>query len=287
MRNNKILNLLILLLMAMTLIRCAEKIDLKLNSSYERLVVDGDFTTDLKNQTIKLTKSADYFSNAPAPVITGANITISDGTNVLPLTETSPGVYQTNVIAGQEGKTYTLNIDNVEIGGKKSNYTASSIMINAWLIDSITFAKYNFPDAMARVPSPSPDKMFDYIIKGWGLEPATPGNYYFWRYYRNRVLQSDTLSKCLYTDDGPVNGKYIYGMPMFNINANVGDTIMVETRSITKNYYDFLIGVMFEMNGSGDPIFGGPPANIKGNINNGAIGFFNVCNVTYISAVIK
>jgi hypothetical protein len=54
--------------------------------------------------------------------------------------------------------------------------------------------------------------------------------------------------------------------------------------NIGKDYYDFLIGAQAEIRGS-NPLFSGPPANVKGNINNGAIGFFSAYSVTHSSTV--
>jgi hypothetical protein len=41
---------------------------------------------------------------------------------------------------------------------------------------------------------------------------------------------------------------------------------------ITKEYYDFLYQA--QMAGFNIPFFTGPPANVKGNITHGAVGFF-------------
>ncbi len=52
-----------------------------------------------------------------------------------------------------------------------------------------------------------------------------------------------------------------------------GDEITVELNIITKEYAGFIWDAQSELWGS-NPLFSGPPANVKGNLNNGAIGFF-------------
>ena len=56
--------------------------------------------------------------------------------------------------------------------------------------------------------------------------------------------------------------------------------------SISKDYLDFITGLLTESGGGGSP-FDGPPANVKGNINNGALGFFLAAAVTKKEGIIN
>ena len=58
-----------------------------------------------------------------------------------------------------------------------------------------------------------------------------------------------------------------------------GDIVTVEMNSIGEEYANFLWDAQSEISGS-NPLFSGPPANVKGNINNGAIGFFAAYSVS-------
>ena len=69
------------------------------------------------------------------------------------------------------------------------------------------------------------------------------------------------------------------------VRALPKDTILVETRSLSRNYYNFLVTFMLETvwnQGGG----AGPPANIKGNISNGALGYFSAHSVSRNSAIV-
>lgn len=272
-------NLVLIVLVVGLLSSCREKIDLKLDSTYTRLVVEGSITDKAMAHTVYLTTSSDYLSGVKPPVVTGALLEISDGTQVFPLTEVSPGIYQTDAgVKGVSGKEYTLTIRGVDIdaNGEDEVYTASDLLKPVMLIDSIV------PEQQKPVTTPPL-----YMVSGWGKEPATTGDCYMWNYWLNSILQSDTLGKSVFTDDTFVNGSYLPGLTMFTgIKANPGDTILVETRSLSRNYYDFLVTLMLETvwnQGGG----AGPPANIKGNISNGALGYFHAAGVSYNTALVK
>ena len=49
--------------------------------------------------------------------------------------------------------------------------------------------------------------------------------------------------------------------------------------SIGSGYANFIWEAQAEVQGS-NPLFSGPPANVKGNIDNGAIGFFAAYSVS-------
>ena len=111
-------------------------------------------------------------------------------------------------------------------------------------------------------------------------------DYYLWRYFINGKLITDTLEKTTFASDEIVNGNYLYNFEMgFITDGATGDTLTVETNSITKDYYNFIISFFYETKWSSAP-FAGPPANIKTNIDNGAVGYFNTEARTRISIIL-
>ena len=258
---------------------CTEPYHPKLESSYIRMVVQGSISDELKPHQVTLTRSADYFSNAPAPRITGAAVSISDGENTFNLTEVSDGLYETDTIAGESGKTYTLTINS---DGK--TYEASCYLNYCPPIDSINFGYYDL-SAYDIVDSSV------YILLN-ALEPATPDNYYLWNVYRNGILETDTLNEIYFSDDLFVNGNYMYDVEIGWIEkVNIGDTITLEMQAITKEYYEYIYQVLSVTDWNMGP-FGGPPANPNGNIiemidndnkNDDPLGFFlaySIYNIT-------
>jgi hypothetical protein len=256
-------------IVSLLIISCVERINIQLDDSYTRLVVDGKITTDTLSQTVVLTKSTSYYYNEPPPPVTGARLQISDGTDTYSLAESSPGVYRTDPsIFGVAGKTYTLNIELKEPIGGYSDYSASSTIYPVSPLDSVSLDFH---------PDWSENGIWE--IKVYVQDPPTKDFYRFMISKNGRSL-TDTLDEWFVTDDRFFNGNYAYGAPIAYLRQDngdevlkVGDTVAVEINSVGIDYANFIWDAQSEIRGS-NPLFSGPPANVKGNISNGAAGFF-------------
>ena len=264
---------------------CTERINVKLDTTYTRLVVDGALMNDTTPCKIILTKSAYYFYNQPVPAVTNATVTIDDGSAIWHLKETMPGIsgiYRPDsLLKGMIGKTYTLHIILADAINNHSEYTAACKLDTVAHLDSIS---YEFHSEFGK------DGV--YIITVYAQEPPELGNYYMFLWYRNGVLMSDSIQEVSLTDDQFINGNYINGAGVIFINQShswekiaPGDTIMLRMSGITKEYYDFVQEV--QIAGFNIPLFTGPPANVVGNIDNGGIGFFAAYSNSLAKTVIK
>ena len=65
-----------------------------------------------------------------------------------------------------------------------------------------------------------------------------------------------------------------------------GDVVKLEVASVTSEYANFVWAVQAEVNGQ-NPLFSGPPANITGNMSNGAVGFFAAYSLSKKTIVVK
>ncbi len=242
-------------------------------------MVEGSISTDTVKQLIKLTKTTSFFYDQKPPPISGASVKVAQGGQVYSFSEDAnqSGNYYSNIaFAGKQGQKYDLVIDDVDLNqdGEKQSYYGSEIMKNILVIDSIYAVKATIFDETG------------YKIFGFAQEPSTVGDYYLWRYFINGKLITDTLEKITFASDEIVNGNYLYNFEMgFITDGATGDTLTVETNSITKDYYNFIISFFFETKWSSAP-FAGPPANIKTNIDNGAVGYFNTEARTRISMIL-
>ena len=264
---------------------CTEKINVKLDTTYTRVVVDGSISADTGIYRIAITKSADYFSNTPVPRVVNATVTISDGANTYSLHESLAGIsgiYETDPgFAGKVGKTYTLHVDLAEAISNVKSVEATSPLLPVAHLDSIATEFH-----------PELGKDGIWYIKLWAQDPGNETNYYLFNLYRNGVLLTDTINKKAIADDKFYNGSYMTGVPVMRLNnsrkwatISRGDTIILQMSGITKEYYDFIQEVDFA--GFNIPFFTGPPANIKGNINNGGVGFFAAYSSSYAKAVVR
>jgi hypothetical protein len=98
--------------------------------------------------------------------------------------------------------------------------------------------------------------------------------------YKNGDHLTDTITNRFVTDDEFYNGSYTNGIGVGWLDQGYdretvypNDTITFRAASITEEYANFIWTLQEEV-GFSTPLFSGPPANVKSNINNGAVGFF-------------
>jgi hypothetical protein len=259
----------------LALYSCTERIEIETSQEFARLIVDGSITTDKTAHTVVLSTTSDYFSNQGIQMVSGATVTISDGSIVFPLRETSAGIYKTNRdVYGIAGHSYMLNIRLSESVGGHTEYSTISKINPPVRIDSLTMEFH---------PDYSLSGMWE--VRGYFQDPPET-NYYRFLVRRNSELISDTLTEWYVTDDMFFNGKYLNGWTMAFLHQHMqsesltkGDILTIEMDMISREYASFIQGAQSEMMGS-YPLFTGPPANVKGNITHGAIGFFAAYSVS-------
>ncbi len=259
---------------------CTERIEIELDDNYTRLVVEGSITTDTISHHVKLTKTSSYYYNEKPPAVSGANVSITDGEQTFNLIESKPGIYSTaDNIYAIPGRTYTLNITLAAPIGDHLTYTASSYLNPVSQLDSIDLIFH-----------PEWAKKGFWEIKCYILEPPTT-DFYRFLIYKNNTPLTDSLSDWFVTDDKFFNGNYNSGASVAFLNQakdsealRPTDKVTVEVNNISKEYANFLWEAQAEIRGS-NPLFSGPPANVKGNISNGAIGFFSAYSISRKSRI--
>jgi hypothetical protein len=264
------------------LFSCTERIDLPLDESSVRLVVEGAVTTEKTAHSVYLTESTSYYYNQKPPVVTGATVEITDGENVFVLSEEEPGIYRTSSdFQGIEGISYTLNITlDTPLGGF-TEFTATSTILKPVVLDSVNLEFYQEYGELGL-----------WEVKCWFRDAPTV-DFYRFELYRNNNLITHKLSKWLTTDDSFFNGIYAGGVVVSYLDQEsdnekliYGDTLTVELSVISREYYYFIQDAQSELRGS-NPLFSGPGANVKGNISNGAIGFFEAYPVSSSYAIVR
>jgi hypothetical protein len=273
-------SVLLISILSILVVSCTERIDIGLEDSYIRLVVDGSLTTDTMAHTVTLKTSSSYYYNQPSPMVTGAQVSITDGTQTYNLKEDSAGIYRTDPsVYGVAGQTYRLNIKLATAIGGQTDYSANSTLYPIASLDSVSLFFH---------PDWSENGIWE--VKCYVQEPPTI-DFYRFMILKNSLMLTDTLNEWFITDDKFFNGSYTNGATVAYLQQNSpqeglqkGDTVTVEVNSIGKDYFNFLTEAQAELRGS-NPLFSGPPANVKGNIDNGAIGFFTAYSATRSYAI--
>ena len=241
---------------------CTEKIDVDLFESPTTLVVEGYVTSDIRQHSVVLSKSSPYFTYLPPEMVSGATVTIEDSSTLYTLYENVPGEYLTGaVFAGNPGSSYTLTI---LLDGE--TYTATSVMPSVQPIDSIGFFTNETREGV-------------YDIGLWTQEPSSPGDFYFWKVYKNLTLVSKNITQLEFANDDLINGNYLNGLRVQSVEARPGSRITLEMASITEEYYEYCLAIIKETLYADGP-FESAPASITGNISNGALGFFTAYSLT-------
>lgn len=265
-----------LLLMALS---CTEDINLQLKDTYPRLVVDGRISTDTTFHVVRLSRSGSYFDSSLPEAVSNARVTVADGVRTVELIESyeCPGYYLTPVrYYGVPGRTYYLRIEDVDIDydGKMEVYEARSGLNPVASIDSVRLEYDGVWD------------MWKVLL--YARDPAGTKDYYSFSVSVNDSLFSDRYSDVGFADDRLFDGNYAGGLWVQTIKdkdktggyrLKDGDWVKLKMCGITKEFYEFLQAVQQET-GFKAPLLSGPPANVVGNISNGALGFFHVYSYT-------
>ncbi len=274
-------NILVILAALLALSACTERIEIELDNTFERLVVEGHITTDTATHWVRLTRSGDYYGSDPVPVISNAEVILQDGNGSMLLAENpaNPGYYETDDdYFGVPGTVYSLQIKLPEPIGGRDTYSASCELRPVGAIDSIHVV-YN-------------DSWDIYEVRIFAWEPPTE-DWYIFQVRKNGVLLNDTINEWWTSDDRFFNGNYTNGIPVGFLNPEdptqkpePGDTITLQMSGITREYYNFIVQLQDQTFQFRNPLFSGPPANVTTNIPE-ASGFFAAYSRTYASTVFE
>jgi hypothetical protein len=243
---------------------CIQEIDLDFNDNVkDKLIVEGIITDTDTLQTIILSLTAPYGSDTHCPPATGAMVSVYDGNSTYVFSETRQGVYQSNELSGSPGKTYLL-----QILYKGEKYEAACTMHEGFPIDSIGLKKFPFG-------WPADQPHAEVLI--WGQESPAPNQFYVFQFAVNDKWNDTLVQQGLYTDF-MYNGHYFNGESI-GIFATYDDSVTVAVRSfsVDEQYFWFLDACIWNI--MPNMFFSPPPANVKGNISNGAFGYFRASSV--------
>jgi len=281
-------NIIIIVLLTL-LTSCNEVIEVPVRDSDATFVVVEGLLTNMTedNQDIKISRSLPFLSKEEVPAVSGAKVTVSDGSNSTVFTEleSEKGTYRAPAgFACRQGETYRLSIKAM-IDGLERTYTASSEMPGpACELDSI---KCIYTPVVADVA----DSCWTVLI--WGRD--NPGDGY---YLMEPSVNGYTypFENHLIIDDYYFSGKDINGFPTtvllqtednrkeYGLCAKyleTGDVIRLDIHCLTKDYYHFAYSVINNISGQSIPLFSPQPCNVPTNIasdtkeKNDALGYFS------------
>lgn len=257
---------------------CTERIDIDLDSERIRLVVEGNITDIQDNQFVKLTETADYFSNTPPKTVSNAILKINNGEQSFTLYEsnTEVGLYlMPDGFIGVQGETYELNINlENEVGGYKEYFAQTTMPPLSDDIDSISVEWFT--------------QFEGWVVRLYAQEPPRE-DFYMFRGIRNGELITDSIHEVNISDDRLYNGNYTNGAIVLLFSEEQlepGDSFTLILSNITKEYASFVTEVQTEIEFK-EPMFSGPPANVSSNISNEAAGWFTAYPSAFTTTTVK
>lgn len=269
--------LIYLLVASLAFTACEKIVEIEIPSDAPRLVIEGQITNNLEPWKVRLTLSQPFFDQETVADIAAASVYINEiGGDTVFLSHTDTGTYVS--LDSQQcvvGRSYKLNV--VYQG---EVYEASEELPLAFPLDTV--AAFFLPPNDRSFP----EGIYVFLQ---GQSDPTSDNFYQFKTTRNDTTPSDDLDNDEFGSvsllNPTFNAKDILGeiarglLPRpIRFGVEPGDTVRVEQRAVTQQYYQFLIDLGVQQGRSGSP-FDPPPANPNNNLSNGALGYFSVVHL--------
>ncbi len=254
-----LLSLWIVLLAVLGLVSCEKVIDVDLNSADPRIVIEATLD-DSRECVVRLSRTVDFDQKNIFPPVSGAFITLSDGTGkVDSLREEGNGYYHAiTVFDAYYGKTFTLT---VSVEGKV--YLASSTMPPPIEIDSLSFETMSFGETSTEVVNvhfqdPEGIKNYYRFVETYDL--FEPQKYIF--ITDDRLQDGQSITASLFSPDTV---------------SRSGMLVRVMLHCIDEGVYEYLRTAAMITGREGES--SASPANPVSNFSGGVLGYFSASSV--------
>lgn len=265
-----------LALILLSLVSCEDVIEVDLETSAPKLVIDATIKWEKgtlgNQQSIFLTTTSGFYES-DVPKVSGATVFITNEDNtVFNFTEIpNTGEYLCNAFVPEINKTYTLT---VLLNGE--TYTASETLIAAPEIDTI---EQNNEGGFTG----------DQIeVKFFYDDTPLIDNYY--------LIQFNTSFTSLPEYD-VIRDEFFQGNQMFGLYTNedmeTGNEVTFTLHGISETYYNYMNVLLGVAGNNGGSPFQTPPATVRGNIinqtnfENYALGFFRLSEIDKMTYTVQ
>jgi hypothetical protein len=243
------------------------------------VVIEGLISNNESNlQTVKLSQSTGYYNTGETQKISHAMVTVEDDLGnfyEFAHSEATPGLYTAN-FAGQVGITYDLTVIANDLV-----YEASETMYRVTSFDSLTWIIDEEEKADLENDNDTSGEYYDVLM--YVQEPPETEDFYRFKFFTNGDEDTDDYQEVYYSDDVLLSDA-IEGLESVRFYA-LNDSVTIETYSISRQAFLFFSDMQTLLNNDGG-IYGPIPANLRNNISNGALGYFQVSAMESASIVV-
>lgn len=279
---------------------CEEDIIIDTETGDPKIGIYGGITTEKKPHRITISRTSDFYSDEEIEMISGAHLFIVDQntSDTFYLAERSPGVYETDSVAGVINHSYRLDVSLTEHGEDMHFFAESMIDTCPSRIDSVQILKYTMFE-----------EVVDEVYKVCPFFQTTEKNiYYLFDLSINDRVITDTLSWKVRLHLGVMSGLYYNGEEMAMIykelnvyphgifyldqtltkeTLHIGDIVHLTMYGIPSGYAGYLNDI--ESSIGSNPLMGSPTnvrTNIKGKEKE-AVGYFYAASCVHFYQIIS
>ena len=234
-------------------------IELELNSTEPRLVIEANLDASNQIATVILSKSNDFYDNTDVEKISDANVSLeNENGEAYALIEVSDGTYKIENIETNPGEIFTINI---EVEGQ-------SYMASAEVPLPVTLNEIIVSEASSN-PFGGGGEDGNLMVSARWDDPEGMLNYYRIRTYVNGVFLPEIYT--LITDDFVGDGNQIT-LPIRD-RYEEGDEVTLVLLSSDEYYYDYFYQVSGVTGGGANST---TPFNPVGNFDQEVLGYFGI-----------
>ncbi len=250
---------------------CEEVVEIELNTSEPRLVIEASVNLledGTSKSTVKLTLTAPFFDNQIPEVDDASVVITADNGMVYSFNYTDNGIYESSLIP-QSDINYSL-----EIIYKGETYSATEQLVS---VSSLEFVEQLNDGGFSGE---------DIELKAYFTDPPGLGDHYFSEGVSDRGLNLDTFF------DKFFDGNQIFGFYRVDDLA-VGDEVTFNLYGVNKQFYNFMFVLLQQNSDQGGGPFETQPATVRGNIinqnniDNFPLGYFRVSEVSTLTYTVQ
>lgn len=250
---------------------CQKEIDIDLNSSNPKFVIEGNLSDAVGDSTLVYISKTLNFNQAIAyPLVNDALVSITDETNstVHTLSLLKPGVYFIPNLVGITGHKYTLK---VSIGNQL--FSSSSVMPSRVILASIIL----FPSTSGGPGNGPPGSKPSVILIPNFTDIKDVLNYYQIVASRNDTVLHNSIEL---RDDVIFNG--LPNKRPVRVEGSINDHISLDLQCLDRGSYNYFFGLDGNIKQSS-----ATPSNPPSTFDNGALGYFKVHSSSKASYIIQ
>ena len=259
----------------MTLYSCQEPIDIKLDKTDTKLVIEAQYSMLEQGKTVAVSNNATYFGNDSGKVITNASIKMTIGDTTITLKNLNNGIYHSDINSKYLFKTYNLE---VETDGK--TYKASSTMPQPVKIDSVAIEQSK--GILGRT-GPDKDSLYHFTIKVYLKDPIGANYYRIILFKNGERVTEDIESTTQLFDDAIITPNESLEMSLV-LKCRGNETVKVELISFDKASYDYQVSLLTTIMSAGGSF--SVPENPTTNFNNDVLGYFSAYSSDTASCIV-